>query len=167
MSYFQKRWFLNHLMGSFLRKNRNGPKNGQNGQKWIQCSPMQVPFRAIGESIEENKKWRTGHFKAIYTLMRFFTHFWPFRPFFGPFLFFFLKKIPSDDLKINPFGNRIPKLWQKNWIGGGTFFWTWAHLKGRVSFFHFSQCQLHKILIQYYHCHYIGNAIIIIIVWKL
>ena len=29
----------------------------------------QVPFRAICVNVEENKKWRNGHFKAIYTLI--------------------------------------------------------------------------------------------------
>ena len=37
-------------------------------------------------------------------------------------VFFFFKKISPDGLKINIFGNRTPKLWQKNLIGGGTFF---------------------------------------------
>ena len=82
------------------------------------------------QNFEKMVKIRCNYF-SILGLDRWFRNFpkCVFGHFFGPFLFFFLlKKIPSDDLKINIFGNKTPKLWQKklNWCW--PFFLTWAHL---------------------------------------
>ena len=100
----------------FEKKNRNYPQKSQNGY-WIQYSPTQVPFRAICVNVEKNKEWWTGHFKAIYILMRIFY------PFFGPFLFCFSPKDPTRWFKNLSFGKKDTKTMTKKLNSTWTFFW--------------------------------------------
>ena len=104
ISYLKPRWDEKAIL-----KKSNPPSVPSSFLGWDRCqkSPhkfaksghcrillaAQVPFRAICVNVEENKKWRTGHFKVIYTLMRIF--FYPFWPFFWPF-----QTVTCDFLKI-------------------------------------------------------------------